>query len=74
MSEKLKQIKRWTRGGLVGFGVIFLILIQVVNYRGMTAWQDPMTTLMWVYLFAVFAHLIFLDAVPLIVDWFKKKE
>ena len=72
MDKKSKRIRRIAMWVLLAFGIGVFILVQVVNRNGLTEWQDPITFIMWVYLILVFIYIIFLNAIPMARNHFKK--
>lgn len=58
---------------LIIFGIGIFILVQVIDHKGLTNWQDPITRVVWIYLIIVFIYITFLNAVPMAWNYFKEK-
>lgn len=74
MSEKFKRIRYSIMLILITFGFWMLILIQIVWRKNLTELQEPITVILWVYLAVVILNVIFLHAIPLLLDYYKKKK
>lgn len=73
MNKKFELIRRVVMWGLIAIGIGVLILVLVVNSKGLTGWQDPITLTLWIYLLSVFIYIIFLNAIPMAWNHFRKR-
>lgn len=74
MNKKIKKIRNIVGVILFAFGVGIFILIQVVGRNNLTEWQAPITLTFWIYLALVLIYSLFLNAIPLIWNHFKKNK
>jgi len=72
MGEKWKQIRRISMKILVAFGIVIIIIIQVTERNNLIEWREPITFTFRIYLVSVFIYIVFLNAIPLIWNYFKK--
>lgn len=73
MCNKFELIRRIIMWILIGLGIGMLILVQLVNHNGLTEWEDPITTIMWIYMLIVFIFILCFHAIPMALKYFKKK-
>ena len=74
MNKKFKQIRKIIAIILFAFGVGLLILVLVVGRNNLTEWQAPITLTFWIYLTLVLIYTLFLNAIPLVWNHFKKNK
>lgn len=74
MNEKIKQIRYISMVILFAFGVGILILTQAVERNNLTGFRETITLTIWIYLALVFLYILFLNAIPLIWNYFKKNK
>ena len=68
--KRFRRIYMWL---LIIFGIGIFILVQVVDHNGLTNWQDSITSIVWIYLMLVFIYILFLNAIPMGWNHFRKK-
>jgi|GEM_PF-5347805 hypothetical protein len=72
MGEKWKQIRRIIMKILLAFGIVIIIIVQVTERNNLIEWREPITFTLRIYLVLVFIYIVFLNAIPLIWNYFKK--
>ena len=74
MNIQLKKIRNTIMVILTAFGIGILILVQVIERNNLTEWREPLTHTLWIYLGLVWFFILFLNAIPLIWNHFKKNK
>ena len=72
MGEKWKQIRRIIMKILLACGIVIIIIVQVTERNNLIEWREPITFTLRIYLVSVFIYIVFLNAIPLIWNYFKK--
>jgi len=57
---------------LLAFGIVIIIIVQVTERNNLIEWREPITFTLRIYLVLVFIYIVFLNAIPLIWNYFKK--
>ncbi|AWW28009.1 hypothetical protein DOZ58_15945 [Acetobacterium sp. KB-1] len=73
MGEKWKQIRRIIMKILLACGIVIIIIVQVTERNNLIEWREPITFTLRIYLVSVFIYIVFLNAIPLIWNYFKNK-
>ena len=73
MNKQFKRIRLIIMWALIAFGIGMFILIQIVKSKGLTEWQQPTTLIFWIYLVLVLIYILFLNAIPMVWNHFKKR-